>query len=155
MSQVAASLAVVAISLASFAIFDVWEKSPDARVAAMVIALPITYPVIILYRMVIRRRDWDLQIDIAFIAGVLAVIALVGLVGPVLVILTISIWGTIAIIRYLKKGAGCGRSQLVSGAFQPSSLDPVDGDLDFSPLDRWALINSLSWLLTQPAFIFA
>src|SRR3972149_4529037 len=91
LGQIVASLAVVAISLASFAIFDVWEKFSNARIAAMGIALLFAvYPAIILFRLLMRRRDWDGPTGTAFAAGAAAGIAMTGLLGGILVGLTVS-----------------------------------------------------------------
>jgi len=104
LGQIVASLAVAAISLASFAIFDVWEKFSSARIAAMGIALLFAvYPAIILFRLLVRRRDWDGPTETAFAAGAAAVIAMTGLLGGILVVLTVSVWSVAEAVRTLNE----------------------------------------------------
>src|SRR3972149_9066712 len=92
LSQVVATLVTVAIFLGAFTIFDVWQKSLDARVAAMSITFIVGYAVIILFRLLVRAGDWDRPIDVAFTAAAVAIIALMGGRGVILPILAISVW---------------------------------------------------------------
>ena len=74
LGQVVATLVTGAIFLGSFAIFGAWQKSPDARIAAMAIATGVFYAAIILFRFFAKNREWDWPLDIAFAAAVVATV---------------------------------------------------------------------------------
>lgn len=103
LGQVVATLAVLVSVLGSFAIFDVWQKSLEARVAAMAIALFfVVYPAIILFRLLMKRRLWDSPTDVAFMAAACVTIMLMGPWGAVLMILAVSVGSLVVAARSLK-----------------------------------------------------
>ena len=108
-SQVVATLVTVAIFLGVFTILDVWQKSLDARVAAMSLTFIVVYAAIILFRMLAWVRDWDRPIDVAFSAAVVATIALMGWWGAIFAMLVILAWSLTVFIEGWKEAAAGNR----------------------------------------------
>ncbi|OGC44623.1 hypothetical protein A2V54_00455 [candidate division WWE3 bacterium RBG_19FT_COMBO_53_11] len=101
LGQVVATLVTGAIFLGSFAIFGAWQKSPDARIAAMAIATGVFYAVIILFRLFVKNREWDRQLDTAFAAAASVTVLLMVWWLAVVAILFISVRSIVLGIRAL------------------------------------------------------
>ena len=109
LGQIVASLAAVAIFLGSFAIFDVWQKSLEAKVAAMAIASGGLLIAIFLFRLLVKNREWDWPVDVAFAAAACAMVTLMGLAGALVAMIAISAGSIIVSIRALKDFAAGDR----------------------------------------------
>jgi len=100
---IVATLAAWAIFLVPFAVFGLWQKPLESRIAAMAISSFVLYGTVLLFRFFIARRDWDRPADVAVVAAFTATIALMGWWGSLVALLAASVWGLAWGIRSVKE----------------------------------------------------
>jgi hypothetical protein len=103
LGEVVATLVAWAIFLVPFAVFGLWRKPLESRIAAMAISSFILYGTVLLFRIFITRRDWDRPADVVVVAAFAATITLMGWWGTLVALLTISVWGLAWGIRSVKQ----------------------------------------------------
>ena len=99
LGQIATTLVTAAIFIAVFSAFGVWEKPLDARIAAMVLTCGALYAGIFLLRIIVKNREWDQPMDVAFVAAVLAFIGMMEPLGKFVALLAAGVWGIAVFIR--------------------------------------------------------
>lgn len=102
LGQVLATLVTMAIFLVVFATFAVWQKPLESRVAAMAIASAGVYATILILRLLVKSREWDHPLDVAFAAAVCGTVAMMEWWGAVLAIIAVSSWSVVVSVRSLR-----------------------------------------------------
>lgn len=102
LGQVITTLAIAAIFLAVFTVLDEWRKPLDSRIAAMALATGGLYAAIILFRLLVKNREWDRSLDVAFAAAVCATLLPMAWLGTVIAVLGMSVASLAVMFRSLK-----------------------------------------------------